>query len=72
MQMRNYVSKEVVCPFYRQEKGLQLHCEGFDPSCSLQVTFAHRGGMVSHKRRHCNTFDYPDCPIYPAINAQYE
>ena len=72
MHMRNYVSKEVVCPFYRQEKGLQLHCEGFDPSCSLQVTFAHRGGMVSHKRRHCNTFDYPDCPIYPAINAQYE
>ena len=70
--MRNYVSKEVVCPFYRQEKGLQLHCEGFDPSCSLQVTFAHRNGMVSHKRRHCNTFDYPDCPIYPAINAQYE
>lgn len=71
--LKHYVSKEVVCPFYRQEDGLRLYCEGFDPCCSLQVSFSGRDVMRSHKHRHCNSFrGYPECPLYPAINGQYE
>ena len=71
--MRKYVSKEVICPFYRVEEGLKLHCEGFCPDCSLQISFTRRDVMRMHKDRYCNSFKgYPECPLYPAINDQYE
>lgn len=71
--MKHYVSKEAVCPFYRQETGRRLHCEGFCPSCSLQITFSGHSVLVTHKMRHCNSFKgYPECPLYPVINEQYE
>ena len=71
--MRNYTSKEVICPFYKQEDGLKLRCEGFCPSSSLQISFSRRDVMHMHKDRHCNSFSgYPECPLFPVINKQYE
>ena len=71
--MRKYVSKEVICPFYKQEDKLQISCEGFCPSCTLQIHFTRRDVMHMHKEKHCNSFKgYPECPLFPAINEQYE
>ena len=71
--MRKYNSKEVICPFYHGEEGLKLHCEGFCPSCTLQISFTQRSILRMHKQTHCNSFKgYPQCPLYPAINGQYE
>ena len=70
--MQGYVSKEVVCPFYKQEEGLKLRCEGFCNSCSLQISFTRKELLQLHKERHCNSFKgYPKCPLFPAINRQY-
>lgn len=78
--MRNYVSKEVVCPFYRQEeldhgqnRATKIRCEGFCKACSFQISFGRREELINHKERHCNSFEgFPKCPLYPVINKQYE
>jgi nitrate reductase assembly molybdenum cofactor insertion protein NarJ len=71
--MQKYQSKEVVCPFYHKEEATKILCEGFCKSCSLQTSFAKNEQLLAHKARYCNTFKgYPQCPLYPVINKQYE
>ena len=71
--MQHYTAKEVICPFYKKEEQLRLYCEGFCPTCHLQITFTGLRHMYTHKAKHCNSFKgYPQCPLYPAINGQYE
>lgn len=71
--MQHYISKEVVCPFYKQEDAAKIFCEGFCKSCSLQTSFTRRELLQMHKERHCNSFKgYPECPLYSVINKQYE
>lgn len=71
--MQHYISKEVVCPFYKQEDATKLFCEGYCKSCSLQTSFTRREQLQLHKERHCNSFKgYPNCPIYPVIAKQYD
>lgn len=71
--MQNYMSKEVVCPFYKQEEATKLKCEGYCKTTSLQTSFQRREQLITHKERHCNSFKgYPLCPLYSIINRQYE
>lgn len=71
--MQNYVSKEVVCPFYKQEEATKLRCEGFCKTTSLQTSFECRAQLIAHKDRHCNSFKgYPKCPLYSVIMRQYD
>lgn len=70
--MQGYISKEVVCPFYKQEQAAKIRCEGFCKSCSIQVSFSNRERLIQHKDRFCNKIEgYHDCPLYPAIYGQY-
>ena len=71
--MQHYVSKEVVCPFYKQEEATKIFCEGFCKTTSLQTSFTRNEHLITHKERHCNSFKgYPLCPLYSIINKQYE
>ena len=71
--MQNYVSKEVVCPFYKQEEATKIRCEGYCKTTSLQTSFAKKELLALHKERHCNSFKgYPKCPLYEVICKQYE
>ena len=71
--MQNYVSKEVVCPFYKQEEAMKIRCEGYCKACSLQTSFTSRVLLQIHKERHCNSISgYSKCPLYSVINRQYE
>jgi hypothetical protein len=70
--MKLYVSKEVVCPFYKEEETVRIRCEGFSSKCSLQTTFADHVCLQAHKKRFCNSMErYPECPLYPPIYGQY-
>lgn len=70
--MQGYVSKEVVCPFYKMEQAAKIRCEGFSRACSIQISFCNRERLLFHKARYCNRFEgYPECPLYPAIYGQY-
>lgn len=71
--MQNYVSKEVVCPFYKQEEATKIRCEGFCKITSLQTSFIRREQLIAHKESYCNKMKgYPLCPLYSIINKQYE
>lgn len=77
--MQNYVSKEVMCPFYKQEelgkgqKPTKIRCEGFCKTCSLQISFGRREQLIMHKERYCNSIEgYTECPLFSVINKQYE
>lgn len=72
-QMQNYVSKYVVCPFYSQESHIRIHCEGIEKDNRLQLCFECIAGKQKHKRKYCDSLDnYTNCPLYKAINIQYE
>ena len=71
--MRGYQSKYVVCPFYHQESGLRIQCEGFCKSCSLQITFENKEDMLCHRKNFCESFErHSKCPLFPVISRQYE
>ena len=71
--MEFYVSNKTVCPFYRFESRKSVYCEGFAPSCGLCVAFADPERMALHKKSYCDSLgDYSACPLYSAINRQYE
>ena len=71
-EMKGYVDKYAVCPFYSQEQGYKIHCEGFSSVCSLQTSFKSHEKLVQHKVRYCHDMKgYMQCPLYPAIYGQY-
>lgn len=70
---QRYESKDVVCPFYKYEKGGRLFCEGLYKSGSVCQTFGGNESKMAHKLRFCMDFEgYPTCPLYIAINGKYE
>lgn len=71
--MQNYSDKYVACPFYSQENGSKIRCEGFADNNSLQTTFETKELLKAHKRRFCYTLSrHRECPLYAIINKKYE
>jgi hypothetical protein len=71
--MKVYQSNYVKCPFYHQENGPKIKCEGFCKSCTIQITFDRKESLQMHREIYCENFDgYPKCPLFPVINKQYE
>ena len=71
--MQNYLDKYVACPFYSQESGSKIRCEGFAEDNSLQTTFATKELLKAHKRRFCYCISkHRECPLYPIINEKYK
>lgn len=71
--LKHYTSKEVECPFYSQEDGNAIYCEGILPgTISTKSTFASRRDLISHKQNFCNDFLLSGgCQIYRSCNAKY-
>ena len=71
--MNRYVDKYVVCPFYTQEVGSKIYCEGFSNSNSLQTFFNTKNLLLNHKVRYCrNLSRHQSCPLYTIINEKYK
>jgi hypothetical protein len=68
----NYEAKEVVCPFYRFEKGHTLYCEGVYGRGIIQ-TFDTKGEKMAHKKAYCHGHETcKRCKLYQAINEKYK
>ena len=71
--MKHYVSSEAVCPFYTQEQPLRIHCEGINAGSSIQVIFVNERFKTIHRKYYCSKHvNYEKCPLYEAINKQYQ
>lgn len=71
--MQNYSDKYVACPFYSQESGSKIRCEGFADCNSLQTTFDSKDRLKDHKRRYCYAVSkHRECPLYTIIDQKYK
>ena len=71
--MKNYMDNCTVCPFYSQEEGLKLHCEGYCTGTRIHLCFDCKERMKAHKKRYCNNLGgYKMCPLYAVIEKQYK
>jgi hypothetical protein len=70
--MKNYADTSVVCPFYTQEEGCKMHCEGFNFNTRIFVWFDSKEAMARHKGLFCrNIKRYEKCPLYHPIAEKY-
>ena len=71
--MKYYSDKYVQCPFYNQEQGVQIHCEGFNETNRIHLWFESKELLVGHKKKFCkNGQMHRECPLYSVIEKQYE
>lgn len=71
--MKRYMDKYVACPFYSNESGSKIYCEGFSDSNSIQTFFKSKDLLMTHKVRFCRHITrHQSCPLYPIINAKYK
>ncbi len=63
-------SKEVKCPFYKDETAEAIRCEG-TISVACANNFRGREKKQSYKKQYCNT-KYKDCEHYKAVAKKYD
>lgn len=71
--MKNQTDRLVVCPFYSQEEGTKLHCEGFCTGTRILLHFDCKDRKKAHKKKYCKNINgYELCPLNPVIMKQYK
>lgn len=71
--MKYNTDKNVQCPFYKSEHGMQLHCEGFNENNRIHLWFTSKELLKEQKKKYCKkTNGYSNCPLYPVIEQQYK
>lgn len=70
--MSKYISKYVVCPYYRKHDDYRIRCEGFDKDNTIHVVFGNKVKLKEFCEKHCNSFSgYHKCLICQALNKKY-
>lgn len=68
----DYGSADVLCPFYRSERGRSIGCEGMTERSWIVQYYASVKDKLEQKRIFCNTGNYRKCEIYRAVmEAKY-
>ena len=61
----------VWCPFYREDSGRRIYCEGITDESFLRLTFASGRAKRQQMEIFCRTKNCEKCELYTAINARY-
>lgn len=61
----------VWCPFYREDSGRSIYCEGITDESFLRLTFASGRAKRQQMEIFCRTKNCEKCELYTAINARY-
>lgn len=69
--MKHYQDKNVLCPFYHQEKPSVLMCEGVEDGSALQLTFDSSIHKADYKDDYCCE-DWEKCRISKMLNDKYQ
>lgn len=66
----------VICPYYQSEDPLHIKCEGIVQISNVRTDFVMRFPSKEQKRqwqiKHCETYQYCDCPYAKMISEQYD
>lgn len=70
--MSQYVSKYVVCPFYRKHSDNRICCEGTDDSNTINLVFEDSKLMKEYNICFCNDMRFhKGCMVYQMLQAKY-
>lgn len=62
--MSKYISKYVVCPFYRRNDTNRICCDGVDRTNTINLVFEHKEEVLKYQREYCNDIlAHNDCWI---------
>ncbi len=60
------------CPFYKEEKGTLLACEGYEPSTCMITRFPDAAAKRGHLRRNCFFENGGGCFLARSLFEKYE
>lgn len=71
--MSRYVSKYVVCPFYRRNDTNRICCEGVDETCTVNVVFECKPAMLDYEKHFCDSMErHKECLLYQMLLKKWE
>ena len=71
--MSQYVSKYVVCPFYRRNDTNRICCEGVSKENTLNIVFESKNDMLGYEKHYCDAMDrHKECLIYQMLSKKWE
>ena len=59
------------CPYYREDGGQAVRCEGPCARSSIQLSFGNRYQLRDYKEQHCHE-DWKTCPVADMLNRKYD
>lgn len=70
--MSQYVSKCVVCPFYRRHNDNRICCEGTDENNTVNLVFEDCREMKKYTVNFCNDIQcHKGCMLYQMLDSKY-
>ena len=70
--MSMYVSKYVVCPYYRKHSDNRICCEGTNDNNTINLVFEDSRIQKEYGIRYCNDIKgCEDCMIYQMLDLKY-
>lgn len=71
--MSRYVSKYVVCPFYRRHDDNRICCEGTSEDNTINLVFGNTKKLKEHTERFCEDLqNYQKCMICKSLCDKYD
>ena len=67
----SYISADVKCPYYKDDKGQKLICEGIDRGCNTHFQYETTKQKLKRMEKHC-TKDYNQCELYQILEKKYK
>ena len=71
MRFQEQEQQPVWCPFYREDSGKSIFCEGITDGSFLRLTFLSLRAKKQQMDIFCRTKNCEKCELYAAINARY-
>lgn len=70
--MTDWVSQDVICPYYKTSSGSRIVCEAFIKGADKCTSdFPNRVERANHMETYCNTYDYSKCPVAALCEKKY-
>ena len=63
--------KYVVCPYYKDEDGQKLRCEGVGPGTVIHLAFTTKQALRDYRGQYCEGC-WKNCMIAGALNRKYD
>lgn len=66
--MKRYISKKVICPYYKHESRQMIDCVGIKEKTVLHLAFSNATDSYNFKKERCQS-NYKKCPVYQMLCA---